>query len=145
MSRCCRVCLARIVRFSVMGSFSMGFPISGKADKKVTGIAILVQSIVEQCRSLTRALGEMAVHICPQARVLRRWHERIKPYRLPRPIRSVLIVCKANICRSPLAEASLRSHLQAQNRTITVLSAGFEAVDGNQHLLVKHSTAISGA
>ena len=108
----------------------MGFPIAGKAGKKVTGIAILVQSIGEQCQSLTRALGETVVHLCSQARGLRRWHERIKPYRLPHPIRSVLCVCKANICRSPLAEAYLRSQLQAQEKSIAVWSTGLEAAVG---------------
>ena len=72
----------------------------------------------------------MVVYIFPQARVLRHWHERIKPYRPLHPIRSVLIVCKANICRSPLAEAYFRSQLQAQEKSIAVCSAGLEAAAG---------------
>lgn len=62
--------------------------------------------------------------------MLRHWHERIKPYRLPHPVRSVLFVWKANICRSPLAEAYLRSQLQAQEKSIAVCSAGLEAAAG---------------
>ena len=132
MSRCYRVSLARIDRFSVDGSVSMGFPMSSKDDKKVIGIAILLQSIGEQCRILTIGLGAMVVYIFPQARVLRHWHERIKPYRPLHPIRSVLIVCKANICRSPLAEAYLRSQLEAQEKSVAVCSTGLEAAAGKR-------------
>lgn len=99
-------------------------------DKGVSVIAIRVQSIGEQYRYLARALWETVFHICSQARVLRHWHERIKLYRLPHPIRSLLIVCRANVCRSPLAEAYLRSQLQAQEKSIALCSAGLEAAAG---------------
>lgn len=110
-----------------------------KVGKQVIEIAMLVQSIGEQRRSLTRALGELVVHLCPQARILRHWRERIKPYRLPHPIRSVLFVCKANICRSPLAEAYLRSQFEAQKKSVTVCSTGLEAAAGKP----AHKTTIT--
>lgn len=39
----------------------------------------------------------------------------------------ILFVCTANICRSPMAEALLRSELEARNPDVEVWSAGFLA------------------
>jgi len=44
---------------------------------------------------------------------------------------TVLMVCTGNICRSPLAEALLRSHMQKLGVPLTVLSAGSNAVVGH--------------
>lgn len=47
-----------------------------------------------------------------------------------RPIRRVLILCHANICRSPFAAASLSRHLQALgHRDVEVSSAGVVGSD----------------
>ncbi|RMG36458.1 MAG: low molecular weight phosphotyrosine protein phosphatase, partial [Gammaproteobacteria bacterium] len=45
---------------------------------------------------------------------------------------SVLLVCTANICRSPMAEALLRDHLKAKglDRRVKVASAGIRAMAG---------------
>ena len=48
----------------------------------------------------------------------------------PKPARSILVVCKGNICRSPLAEAYLKS-LVAKHRLPTIVrSAGLETSFG---------------
>jgi protein-tyrosine-phosphatase len=54
-----------------------------------------------------------------------------KTYRnLPTTIRSVLFVCKGNICRSPLAAAYFESRLPKQGRRIEVRSAGLDTTPG---------------
>ena len=45
-------------------------------------------------------------------------------------IRHILVVCVGNICRSPMAEALLKSALRGQNR-MTVESAGLGALVGH--------------
>jgi protein-tyrosine phosphatase len=42
----------------------------------------------------------------------------------------VLIVCRANICRSPMAEVLMRQGAAARQRRLTVASAGIEAAPG---------------
>ena len=44
--------------------------------------------------------------------------------------RRLLILCTGNLCRSPLAEALLRSRLSRERRAIEVASAGIIAVSG---------------
>lgn len=46
--------------------------------------------------------------------------------------KDVLIVCHANICRSPMAEALLRANARIQEAGIHVHSAGLAAMDGNR-------------
>lgn len=46
------------------------------------------------------------------------------------PVRRVLIVCKGNICRSPLAESYMKMRLTEQNRSVEVSSAGLETSPG---------------
>ena len=61
----------------------------------------------------------------------RRWSRFFRPKRaatLPDKVENILVVCKGNICRSPLAEAYLRSILP--NSGITVASAGLDTTDG---------------
>ena len=61
--------------------------------------AMLIQSAARQCRALPRALLEVVVHMSSlQRHGVRRLFERIRLYRVTQPIRSVLFVCKANIC-----------------------------------------------
>jgi protein-tyrosine phosphatase len=43
---------------------------------------------------------------------------------------SILVVCTANQCRSPLAEAALRRWLEAAGAPVTVASAGVAAMPG---------------
>jgi len=54
---------------------------------------------------------------------------------------SILIVCSANICRSPVAEAILRQRLEAAGHgDVTVSSAGTLGLDGAP--AAKHSASI---
>ena len=92
--------------------------------------AMWVQSAAGQCRTLARALWEVVVHVSSEGHGVRRLYERIRPYRIPHPVRSVLFVCTANICRSPLAESYFRSIVQASGRAIEVCSAGLETAAG---------------
>ncbi len=48
----------------------------------------------------------------------------------PRPVQSVFFVCKGNICRSPLAEAYMKSKIKGKNQ-IRVFSAGLDTTPGN--------------
>jgi protein-tyrosine phosphatase len=60
-----------------------------------------------------------------------RWSRFFRPKRattLPDKVQNILVVCKGNICRSPLAEAYLRSILPEEG--ITVTSAGLDTTDG---------------
>ena len=45
-------------------------------------------------------------------------------------MKTILIVCSMNMCRSPMAEALLRRHVIARGRDWRVHSAGTVAVDG---------------
>ena len=51
---------------------------------------------------------------------------------LPRGIRSVLFVCKGNICRSPFAASYLGAKLKERNCPIEVSSAGLESTPGGK-------------
>ena len=44
---------------------------------------------------------------------------------VPHPTADILVVCTANICRSPMGEAFLRASLAERNSSLTVTSAGF--------------------
>ncbi|WGF87633.1 low molecular weight protein-tyrosine-phosphatase [Marinivivus vitaminiproducens] len=58
------------------------------------------------------------------------------------PIRSVLMVCTGNICRSPTAEAVLRAKAEAAGLDLVVDSAGTSAEEaGNQPTTLAKRTA----
>lgn len=59
---------------------------------------------------------------------------------LPESVKSVLFVCKGNICRSPMAEAYFRTLLQEKKLALTVRSAGLETIPGKP--AHKHSLAL---
>lgn len=44
----------------------------------------------------------------------------------PAPARAILVVCKGNICRSPLAEAYLKHQMEKHGLPINIYSAGLE-------------------
>jgi len=48
----------------------------------------------------------------------------------PRPVHSVFFVCKGNICRSPLAEAYMKSKLKGKNQ-LRVFSGGLDTTPGH--------------
>ncbi len=48
----------------------------------------------------------------------------------PKPARAILVVCKGNICRSPLAEAYLKHQMEKNGLPVSVYSAGLETSFG---------------
>lgn len=60
------------------------------------------------------------------------WRYRVLVNRqsFPKPARSILVVCKGNICRSPLAEAYLKCLVEKHRLPIAVQSAGLETSFG---------------
>jgi protein-tyrosine phosphatase len=62
-------------------------------------------------------------------RLLGKWRER-----RPEPEQSILLVCKANICRSPMAQMLLRQRLVRENlhQKVHVASAGTHVGNGGQ-------------
>jgi len=96
-------------------------------------------------RSMKRAVNE----------ALDQWRYRslVNRQAFPSPVRAILVVCKGNICRSPLAEAYLKHRVEEHELPIVVESAGLETsfgkaahplaqVVGTQGglLLTKHAT-----
>ncbi len=63
---------------------------------------------------------------------LDQWRYRILINRqaVPNPVRAILVVCKGNICRSPLAEAYLRHRVEKYGLPVTIESAGLETSFG---------------
>ena len=96
-------------------------------------------------RSMKRAVNE----------ALDQWRYRslVNRQAFPSPVRAILVVCKGNICRRPLAEAYLKHRVEKHGLPIVVESAGLETsfgkaahplaqVVGTQGglLLTKHAT-----
>jgi protein-tyrosine-phosphatase len=50
----------------------------------------------------------------------------VKHQDFPKRIKTILVVCKGNVCRSPLAEAYLRHRLFQRGLDVTIFSAGLE-------------------
>ena len=79
-------------------------------------------SVREFARSMKRAVSGALDH----------WRYRVLVNRqaFPNPARAILVVCKGNICRSPLAEAYLKSQVEKKGLPIQVCSAGLETSFG---------------
>jgi protein-tyrosine phosphatase len=56
----------------------------------------------------------------------RRLRRLLKHQQFPEQVRTILVVCTGNICRSPLAEAYLRHGLSRCGLNVSVTSAGLE-------------------
>ena len=82
------------------------------------------------CLLYFHALHEMALHVAGRLSVGRYVYERWAPARVPSNIQSVLFICRANICRSPLAAAYFESLVQKGRGLIAVRSAGLETNPG---------------
>ncbi|MBU6435671.1 MAG: low molecular weight phosphotyrosine protein phosphatase [Nitrospirae bacterium] len=89
-----------------------------------------ITAIVDHCWIFLRGLGGTVAYLVGQMNVFRRPYERWGIVRLPNSIQSVLFVCKANICRSPLAAAYFQSLVEKEGRQMTVRSAGLETTLG---------------
>ncbi|GKS58887.1 hypothetical protein YTPLAS18_24140 [Nitrospira sp.] len=78
-----------------------------------------------------RALREAVGHVVPRVRFFREVYERMTATKeLPAPVRSVLFLCKGNICRSPLAEVYFAHKARKEGQLLTVKSAGIETTPG---------------
>lgn len=87
-------------------------------------------SVSGHCWTFLYALREMVMHVAERMNVARRPYERWAPVRLPDSVKSVLFVCKGNICRSPLAAAYFESLIRKGPVAVTVRSAGLETTPG---------------
>jgi protein-tyrosine phosphatase len=59
-----------------------------------------------------------------------RYRSLVNRQAFPSPVRAILVVCKGNICRSPLAEAYLKHRVEKHGLPIVVESAGLETSFG---------------
>lgn len=79
-------------------------------------------SVRELARSMKRAVNGALDH----------WRYKVLVNRqaFPKPARAILVVCKGNICRSPLAEAYLKHQAKKNELPTEVYSAGLETSFG---------------
>ncbi len=85
-------------------------------------ISVSHNSLFDLARSAKRSLTT----------VLNLWRYRVLVNRqvFPKAVRSILVVCKGNICRSPLAEAYLKCLVEKHGLATLVQSAGLETSFG---------------
>lgn len=86
--------------------------------------------------AIRTAAGYVTMPLWERSKSLREWIARwrdkrrlqrlVRRQQFPKQIRIILVVCKGNICRSPLAEAYLRNGLARCGQDVAVLSAGLE-------------------
>lgn len=90
--------------------------------QSASGLRPASYSLLELARSVKRSLGT----------VIDIWRYRalVNAQSPSLPVRSILVVCKGNICRSPLAEAYLKHLALKQGLATTVRSAGLETTSG---------------
>lgn len=92
-----------------------------------TGLAETGGSVTQ----ILRGLREVAKFLLPRSNILRAGYERLTaPAQVPHPVRSVLFVCKGNVCRSPLADVYFQEKVRRENLGIVVKSAGIETTPG---------------
>jgi protein-tyrosine phosphatase len=82
------------------------------------------KTIVRYIKDPHRLLAEVSSRLGLKSRRIHR--------ALPGRIRSMLFVCKGNVCRSPLAAAYFVAKLKEQGRSIEVRSAGLETTPGKE-------------
>ena len=98
-----------------------------------------LHQLTNSFRAPLRALLYWTKQMCVRLLILGYRYRRLTQDKLPQHIRRILVVCKGNICRSPLAEAYLRTRLQEQGYAVSVRSAGLETSLGKPaHPLTKH-------
>ena len=85
-------------------------------------VKVVSASVRDVARSVKRAVNG----------VLDRWRYRMLLTRqsFPNPTNAILVVCKGNICRSPLAEAYLKHQVGRHGLSTVVESAGLETSFG---------------
>lgn len=86
-------------------------------------------------------LYEMVLYVTEHLSVVRRIYDRWGPVHLPNNVTSILFVCRANVCRSPLAAAYFEVLAKKRMRGVVVRSAGFETSPGRLAHSVSKSVA----
>ena len=86
--------------------------------------------------AIRTAAGYMTMPLRERSRSLKEWLDRLRNQRrlhrlvrqqqFPKRVNTILVVCKGNICRSPLAEAYLRHELARHGQNVSIFSAGLE-------------------
>lgn len=99
-------------------------------------------SVGAHCWTFLRALRATAGYIIGKLNFIRHPYERWSTVRLPDSVRSVLFVCKGNICRSPLGEACFRALAMQAGRQLKVSSAGLETTPGKPAHFKAKATAV---
>lgn len=78
-----------------------------------------------------RALKAGVGYLASRVNVFRAGYERLtSPATIPLPVSTILVLCKGNICRSPLAHVYLESAVRKAGLPIVVKSAGIETTPG---------------
>ncbi len=86
-------------------------------------------TLSEHCWIFLRALREAAKYVAGRMNVARGLRERWTTV-LPTSVKSILFLCKGNICRSPLAEAYFQYLVHNRRLSMTVRSAGLDTTPG---------------
>lgn len=86
-------------------------------------------SLSKHCKAFLYGMREACAYLYRRANV-RHSYERWAAVPLPGSVRSILFVCKGNICRSPLAEVYFQSLVEKEGWETTVRSAGLETTPG---------------
>ncbi len=86
--------------------------------------------------AIRTAAGYVTMPLRERSRSLKEWIDRVRNQRrlqrlvrqqqFPKRVDSILVVCKGNICRSPLAEAYLKHRFARCGQSVSVFSAGLE-------------------
>src|SRR5689334_18101958 len=82
-------------------------------------------TLSDNCRTVWYGLRGTVSFLVERLNVTRGWYERSTTV-IPESVKSILFVCKGNICRSPMAEAYFRTLAQTRNLSLTIRSAGLE-------------------
>jgi protein-tyrosine phosphatase len=86
--------------------------------------------------AIRTAAGYVTMPLRERSRSLKEWIDRVRNQRrlqrlvrqqqFPKRVGTILVVCKGNICRSPLAEAYLKHGFARCGQSVSVFSAGLE-------------------
>jgi protein-tyrosine phosphatase len=86
-------------------------------------------SVSDRCWTYLRGVRAFISHVAGGVRRVGHAYER-RTTMLPASVRTVLFVCKGNICRSPLAAVYFEGLLKKEASSLTVRSAGLETTPG---------------
>ena len=103
----------------------------------------------EDCRNILYGLRGTLSYVAERLNVTRGLYERWTTV-VPESVKSVMFVCKGNICRSPLAAVYFQSLIEKAGRDMTVRSAGLETTPGKpahanaKAVAVQHRLSLDG-